>query len=187
MNRILGLLFAVVALAGCSATTGENPPHVTTPRTSVTSASVANPATVNIPKISAHSTLIPLGLDDQGALQVPDVHHPEQAGWYSHGVKPGQIGPAIIVGHVDGAGRAGVFYRLNELVAGDEINVGLVDGRTLAFKVSRVETVQKNDFPTSRVYGNVDQPALRLVTCGGQFDLTRRSYLSNVIVYADIR
>lgn len=187
MNRILGLLFAVVALAGCSATTSENPPHITTPRTSVTSASVANPATVDIPKISAHSTLIPLGLDDHGALQVPDVRRPEQAGWYSRGVKPGQIGPAVIVGHVDGAGRTGVFYRLKELAAGDEINVGLVDGRILTFKVISVETDLKSDFPTSRVYGDVDHPALRLVTCGGQFDLTHRSYLSNVIVYADIK
>lgn len=167
--------------------TGENPPRITTPGASVTSAPVANPAAVDIPKISAHSTLIPLGLDDHGALQVPDVHHPEQAGWYSRGVKPGQIGPAIIVGHVDGAGRTGVFYRLNELVTGDEINVDLVDGRILEFKVSSVETVPKGDFPTSRVYGDVDHPALRLVTCGGQFDLTHRSYLANVIVYADIK
>jgi hypothetical protein len=187
LNRILGLLFAVFVLAGCSATTGENPPHLTTPRTSVTSASVTNPATVDIPRISAHSTLIPLGLDDHGALQVPDVRYPEQAGWYSLGVKPGQIGPAIIVGHVDGAGRAGVFYRLKELATGDEINVSLADGRTLTFKVSLVEKVLKSDFPTSKVYGDVDHPALRLVTCGGQFDPIRHSYLSNVIVYADIK
>ncbi|MGH3813779.1 MAG: class F sortase [Pseudonocardiaceae bacterium] len=187
MNRILVLLFAVVALAGCSAITSEDSPHITTPQTSVTNAPVTNPATVDIPKISAHSTLIPLGLDDHGALQVPDVNHPEQAGWYSRGVKPGQIGPAVIVGHVDGAGRTGVFYRLKELAAGDEINVGLADGRILAFRVISVETIRKSEFPTSRVYGNVDRPALRLVTCGDQFDLTRRSYLSNVIVYADIK
>lgn len=187
MNRILGLLFVVTALAGCSATTGESLPRITAPQTSVTSAPATNPATVDIPKISAHSTLIPLGLDDRGALQVPDVRYPEQAGWYDRGVKPGQIGPAVIVGHVDGAGRAGVFHRLKELTIGDEISVGLADGRTLAFKVSSVEAVLKNDFPTSRVYGDVDHPALRLVTCGGQFDPTRHSYLSNVIVYADIK
>lgn len=146
-----------------------------------------NPATVSIPKISAHSTLIPLGLDNHGVLQVPDVRYPEQAGWYSRGVKPGQIGPAVVVGHVDGGGRMGVFYRLKELAIGDEINISLTDGRILTFEVSSVEAVPKNNFPTSRVYGDVDHPALRLVTCGGQFDPTRRSYLSNVIVYADIK
>ncbi|MGH3695407.1 MAG: class F sortase [Pseudonocardiaceae bacterium] len=185
MNRILGLLFVVAFLAGCSATTSEAPPLI--PEKSVTGPPAVDPAGVDIPKISARSTLIPLGLDDRGALQVPDVNRPEQAGWYSLGVKPGETGPAVIVGHVDGGGRAGIFYRLKELSIGDEINVGLVDGRMLKFEVSSVEKVLKNNFPTSRIYGDVDHPALRLVTCGGQFDRTRRSYLSNVIVYADIK
>ncbi|MGH3839800.1 MAG: membrane lipoprotein lipid attachment site-containing protein, partial [Pseudonocardiaceae bacterium] len=47
MNRILVLLFAVVALAGCSAITSEDSPHITTPQTSVTNAPVTNPATVD--------------------------------------------------------------------------------------------------------------------------------------------
>jgi sortase (surface protein transpeptidase) len=187
MNRILGILFAAALFAGCSAQAGEVPPAATTSQPSANGAAVAGPASVDIPKISAHSTLIPLGLDDRGAMQVPDVHRPEQAGWYSRGVTPGQLGPAVIVGHVDGAGRAGVFFRLKELSVGDEIDVGLSDGRTLKFEVNAVEKVLKNSFPTAKIYGNVDRPALRLVTCGGQFDQDRNSYLSNVIVYADIK
>lgn len=185
MKRILGLLFVFAFLAGCSVTTGEVPPRI--PETSVTDSPVVDPVGVDIPKISARSTLIPLGLDDRGALQVPDINKPEQAGWYSLGVKPGEIGPAVIVGHVDGGGRAGIFYRLKELSIGDEINVGLADGRTLKFEVNSVEKILKSNFPTARIYGDVDHPALRLVTCGGQFDRSRRSYLSNVIVYADIK
>ena len=187
MNRILGILLAAALFAGCSAPAGEVPPAATTSQPSANGVAVAGPASVDIPKISSHSTLIPLGLDDRGAMQVPDVHRPEQAGWYSRGVTPGQLGPAVIVGHVDGAGRAGVFSRLKELSVGDEINVALVDGRTLKFEVHAVEKVLKSNFPTVKVYGNVDHPALRLVTCGGQFDPTRNSYLSNVIVYADMR
>ncbi|MGH3769168.1 MAG: class F sortase [Pseudonocardiaceae bacterium] len=187
MKRILGLFFAAAVLVGCSVPGGEAPARTAPSQTPVNSAPVVNPASVDIPKIAAHSTLIPLGLDDHGALQVPDVHHPEQAGWYSRGVPPGQIGPAVIVGHVDGAGRTGVFYRLKELSVGDVINVGLVDGETLRFEVIGVERVLKSNFPTSRVYGDVGHPALRLVTCGGQLDRTRNSYLSNVIVYAEVR
>jgi sortase (surface protein transpeptidase) len=147
----------------------------------------AVPVSLDIPAIAAHSTLIPLGLDPQGALQVPPVQTPMQAGWFTGAPTPGEIGPAIVVGHVDGNRQAGVFYRLDDLRPGEAILVKRADNTTARFAVDRVERIPKAQFPTQRVYGNTAAPDLRLITCGGSFDAAAHSYRDNIIVYAVLR
>jgi hypothetical protein len=44
----------------------------------------------------------------------------------------------------------------------------------------------KNQFPARLVYGSRGYAALQLVTCGGAFDTSTRSYLSNVVVYTSL-
>ncbi len=125
-----------------------------------------------------------LGLKPDGTVQIPPVEHPEQAGWYENGATPGERGAAVILGHVDGAGRKGVFYDLGRLRAGNPMSVTRVDGTVARFVVDSVELVAKNRFPSRRVYGPLDHAGLRLVTCGGTFDQRTGHYTSNVIVYA---
>lgn len=178
MIRLLGLLLTFLVLAGCSLTSGSvAAPAVVAPVAVV-------PASVAIPKIGARSTLIPLGLAPDGTLEVPDVGRPSQAGWYTRGVQPGQVGPAVIVGHVDGGGHPGVFYRLHELAVGDTVQVGRVDGSTLTFRVYRVQEVRKSAFSTVEVYGNVPRPELRLITCGGTWVGGQYGYQDNWVIYA---
>lgn len=125
-----------------------------------------------------------LGLNADGTVQVPPVERPEQAGWYSRGVTPGERGAAVILGHVDGGGRRGVFYDLGRMRGGDTISVGRADGSVATFVVESVESVAKSSFPSQRVYGPLDHAGLRLVTCGGAFDQQTGHYTNNVIVYA---
>jgi sortase (surface protein transpeptidase) len=141
---------------------------------------------VDIPKIGAHSSLVPLGLNPDNTVQVPPVSTPMQAGWYSYGPTPGETGPAVILGHVDGMKQAGIFYRLRELASGDRVSVSRRDGSTARFVVTRVDRVSKDAFPTDAVYGNTAGPELRLITCGGDFDHTAHNYRDNVIVYAGL-
>src|SRR6266508_2204419 len=104
------------------------------------------------------------------------------------GAAPGQRGSAVILGHVDTRkdGPA-VFYQLERLRPGDTIRVRRRDGRTAAFQVDSVERFPRERFPTSRVYGPLDYPGLRLVTCGGLFDYQRHQYQDNVMVFASGR
>ena len=88
--------------------------------------------------------------------------------------------------HVDWNYEKGVFYDLRELRPGDEVTVDRQDGVRAAFRVSRVAQYSKDKFPTDEVYGNVERPELRLITCGGDFDQDARSYRDNVVVYADL-
>src|SRR5674476_821993 len=62
------------------------------------------------------SGLMDLGLRADGSLEVPPSGFP--AGWYTGGPTPGELGPAIIAGHIDWNGP-GVFFRLRDLKPGD--------------------------------------------------------------------
>ncbi|HVX47646.1 MAG TPA: class F sortase [Mycobacteriales bacterium] len=145
------------------------------------------PTTVDIPSIGARSSLVQLGVNADKSVQVPPVSEPLQAGWYKYGPTPGEIGPAVILGHIDGNHQEGIFWRLHEVKVGDVVHVKRQDGRTLTFTVRKVDQVSKKAFPTSAVYGNTPDAQLRLITCGGAFDASTRNYLDNIIVYATLR
>jgi hypothetical protein len=141
------------------------------------------PVRVQVPSIGVDSGLLDLQLQDDGALEVP----PDgvSAGWYTGSPTPGELGPAVIAGHVDWDGQPGVFYRLRDLHPGDEISVLREDRTVAVFRVSRVEQFPKDEFPTDTVYGDIDHAGLRLITCGGSFDSGERSYDDNIVVFAE--
>ena len=109
---------------------------------------------------------------------------PERAGWFKGGPRPGQPGPAVIIGHVDWDHGPAVFFRLREMKPGEAVYVDRADGSTQEFTVTAVRQVAKSDFPTDDVYAPDLQSSLRLITCGGQFDYRAHNYLDNVIVFA---
>jgi sortase (surface protein transpeptidase) len=146
--------------------------------------SSATPVRVEIPAIGVSSGLEDLGRGAAGELDPPKDW--DSAGWFADGIVPGQVGPAVIAGHVDSPTSAAVFFRLDELVAGDEIHVGMSDGSTRTFTVERSERAAKSAFPTSDVYGSAPTPQLRLITCDGTFDTATGHYTDNLIVFADL-
>jgi len=142
----------------------------------------AAPVRVRIPSIDVDSPLASLGVDGAGALIPPaDV---ATAGWFAGGPVPGEVGPSVIAAHVDSYQGPAVFFRLRELAAGDAILVDRADGTTARFTVSRTDRFPKDAFPSDDVYGPTPRAELRLITCGGEFDRSRRSYVDNVVVYA---
>lgn len=183
-------LVTLALLTGCAASPDPvlptGPAPVTTPSTPDVGMPASEPTEVRIPKIGVRSSLIPLGLNPDETVEVPPVEQPLQAGWYRLARTPGEAGPAVLLGHVDGNRQPGVFFRLKELTAGDDVEVSRKDGTTARFRVTRTEQVAKDSFPTEAVYGDTVTPELRLVTCGGSFDASARSYRDNVIVYAQL-
>jgi LPXTG-site transpeptidase (sortase) family protein len=145
-------------------------------------AQVAEPVSLVIPSIGVTSGLVHLGLTSDGALQVPPTT--TVAGWYTGSPRPGSIGSAVIAGHIDSVSGPGVFFRLSQLRRGARVYVRRADGTLAVFEVTQVRMYAKDEFPTAAVYGAVPDPELRLITCGGTFDYSTRSYLSNTVVYA---
>ncbi|MET8455033.1 class F sortase [Streptomyces parvulus] len=191
-GRALAAVALAVLLAGCGGGPGEETAPKDRPATTAPSAPAAEPARplersvpvgLRIPAIGVDTPVLRLGLAADGTVEVPPVTDDDRAGWYRHSPTPGQVGPSVLLGHVTvGTHGDGVFRHLARLHRGDRIETRLENGTAAGFTVTAVRTVRKAEFPTDDVYGNVDRPELRLVTCGGP--LTGGEYRDNVIVFA---
>ncbi|MGQ1838176.1 class F sortase [Kocuria turfanensis] len=147
---------------------------------------VSNPVSVRIPAAGTDSELLHLGLRDNGSLEVPPGDPGAPAAWYTGSPAPGEVGPAVLLGHVNATdGGPGVFAGLRGLVPGDRIEVVREDGSTAVFAVERGEQYAKDAFPTLSVYGNTDGPELRLITCDG-YDPATGEFDDNYVVYAQL-
>ncbi|MBY6538458.1 class F sortase [Rhodococcus sp. BP-349] len=189
------VLLALALVSGCSTVAGTPPPAATAQAdvgavdegaTGVSDAEAVSspPIRIDVPAIEVSSDLMGLGLQQDGTMEVPPGAFP--AGWYTGSPTPGAMGPSVIAGHVDWNGAPGVFSRLGDLTSDDDVIVTLQDGTTSRFRVTQVEQYPKAEFPTTTVYGDIDHPGLRLITCGGLFDSGAASYDDNIVVYADL-
>ena len=201
---VVGVVLLVVGLLGqqsppapnptaAADTSASAPPTTPSPTTAAVPASmpppvpVAEPVSVSIPAIDVRSDLLRLGLNADHTLEVPPLAADSKAGWYTGSPRPGQAGPAVILGHVDSAEYGpGVFFDLGALQPGNRVEVARADGTVAAFSVDRVVSYPKSDFATLDVYGNTPGPELRLITCGGEFDAAQRSYEDNIVVFASL-
>lgn len=145
---------------------------------------VASPVSLTIPIIGVSTKMITLGLAGGGTIQVPPLTEAGVAGWYTGSPRPGAIGSAIILGHIDTQSGAAVFYRLHQLVKGNDIYIKRADGTTAEFRVTAKQSYPKDHFPTEDVYGPVPDAEVRLITCGGTFDYATGHYLNNIVIYA---
>lgn len=144
---------------------------------------VSTPVSVAIPKIGVTDDIVPVGLEPDGELKVPDVH---EVGYYTGLPKPGEngTGPALLAGHVNYKGVQGSFARIGQLAAGDMVTVTDRDGTVYPFQVYDVVEFPKAQYP-SRILGllaNTATPEIRLVTCSGT--VVNHNYLSNTVVSA---
>ena len=145
------------------------------------------PTALSIPAIGVRSKVGVLGLNPDQTVEVPPLSKDSYAGWYKYSPSPGQLGPSILLGHIDSAQYGpGVFFRLGALRPKDTVSVSRADGTVAVFRVERVVRYPKAHFPTAEVYGNTDRAALRLITCGGRFDPSVRSYEDNIVAYASL-
>ncbi len=141
------------------------------------------PVRLRIPSVSVDAPFVaPLGLETNGEVAVPDSD--TEVGWYKHSPTPGEVGPAVILGHVDSKTGPAVFFYLGQLDEGDDIFVDRVDGTTAHFKVESLERPKQSEFPTERVYGNINYAGLRLITCSGIYLKGTQRYTNNLVVYA---
>jgi sortase (surface protein transpeptidase) len=141
------------------------------------------PGRVNIPAIGVDAAVTDLSLAE------PEPEVPEDfddVGWYVQTRKPGEIGPAVLAGHVDSRSGPAVFVDLDELQAGDEIIVSDGADEQRRFVVDELAQYPKDALP-DEVFGfGEPTPQLRLITCGGNFDRASGHYRDNVVVYASL-
>ena len=140
------------------------------------------PVRISIPAIDVDAAVTDLGIAGNGSIEVPE--DPAEAGWLDTTPVPGRRGPAVVAGHVDSTTGPAVFYRLATLSVGDVVHLTRRDGSAVTFTVDGVRRYPQSAFPTREVYGPVPAPALRLITCGGDYVKADGGYQDNVVVYA---
>ena len=141
------------------------------------------PVRIQIPAIEVDAAVVALGLNQDGTLEVPTDF--DVTGWYTGRSVPGDIGPSVVVGHVDSHTGPAVFFELSQLEVGDLIQIERSDQLVARFQILELTLVDKDEFPTQQVYGDTSEPTLRLITCGGDFDRSAGSYEGNLIVFAE--
>ncbi|MCX6523689.1 MAG: class F sortase [Actinobacteria bacterium] len=145
-------------------------------------AEVGVPIRIAIPELGVDSEVVPVGLEDDGSMGLPGA---SEAGWYQYGQRPGQPqGSAVIAAHVDYNKKPGVFIKLNSLPIGAEVLVTDDAGAVHRFIVTERFQVEKGELPAAELFRTTGDPVLTLVTCGGSFSKSRRSYADNIVIRA---
>lgn len=150
---------------------------------------------LTIPALGINTGLvIKVGMQADGSMETPPLSRVQELGWFcpnAHTANPGcgaplpgEPGPATLVAHVDGKGKLGLFARLSQLKAGDEVTVRRSDHKVAIFTVTELAMDDKSSFPGQQIFGDTQDPELRLITCGGPFDPAAHSYTQNVVVSA---
>jgi hypothetical protein len=206
-RRLLGavsLLLVMGALgASCGspvATSGHSVGSVTTPRPDAQPspsaspnsalaqaqaivAPAAAPARLLVPAIKVDAEVEPVGMDAQGRMGTPS--RAERIAWYRLGSKPGEVGDAVLAGHLDWTNGPAVFWYLGRMRKGDEITVVRADGSQARFVTDATSTVPY-DSPTDAMFTRDGPPSLTLITCAGAWDRQRGTYLQRLVVHATL-
>jgi sortase (surface protein transpeptidase) len=139
-----------------------------------------------IPKINLVAPIIESGKTEDGSMFVPPDN--KTVGLWQYGVKPGEVGSAVVAGHFKiNTGKPGVFYDLQNVDIGDEIDITYSDGRALKFEVQNKETYKVEDFPLSDFFGLNDAKRLNLITCAGKYDRIKKDYTHRLAIFAVLK
>jgi hypothetical protein len=138
------------------------------------------PTALTINDLDISQPLQPVGLQDDGWMEIPDV---TEIGWYRHGAAPGNPGSTVLVAHVWWGDTPGPFHRLGALEPGALIEVGGEDGAVHRYVVVERTMYDKDSLP-DRLWLKSGPETLALITCGGDFNRSTRRYEQNIVVYA---
>jgi LPXTG-site transpeptidase (sortase) family protein len=141
------------------------------------------PQRLLVPAIGVNAPVESLGLDAKGRMATPS--RPENVGWYSPGVTPGDVGNAVIDGHLDWTSGPAVFWKLGRVRQGDELTIVRADGSQARFAV-QATSVMPYDGPTDALFTRSGPPSLTLITCYGAWDRQRGTYQQRLVVRASL-
>lgn len=160
-------------------------PTETQPISVVKASTTPNPNFLSIPSLNINAPFEFLGLNANQTIEVPK--NDMSVGWFVYGAKPGEIGAAVIVGHLDSIKGNAIFANLNKIKTGDEIKISREDGSEVIYVTDSVSKFSQNNFPTHKVYDSTPYPSLRLITCAGTYNKQAGHYSDNLVVFGRIK
>lgn len=184
MRLALSLAAAVMIAvgAGALARAEDDPPVPLAPTDEEFVPYGIAPIRLVIPRIGVAADVVPVGLDEDGAMSAPQ--NPDEVAWYALGPGMGLMGNVVLAAHVDWAGRQRVFGSLSRLGPGDEVIVWDEIGQQYVFQVEWSRWVDAGGAPVEDIFAQETRPELTMITCGGAFDQGSRQYVDRLIVRA---
>jgi len=142
------------------------------------------PVRIKIPSINVDAAIEKVGLKTDGSMGVPK--DPMNTGWYELGPRPGEVGSAVLDGHVDWwYGAPAVFPNLHEVKPGYIIIVEDDTGKIIPFVIREIRTYSIYDNANNVFVSNDGQAHLNLITCAGAWDYGSNQYSNRLVVFAD--
>jgi len=125
-----------------------------------------------------------VGITADGTMDVPRQQPWDGVGWYTYGTYPGEIGSAVMDGHLDRpGGRPAVFWRLRNLHTGDAVLLVDDEGKTLRFRVTDIEIYTPQNAPRRTIFGKRSGSFLNLITCVGTWIPSLQQTTQRLVVY----
>lgn len=147
---------------------------------------IPQPHYFNIPKINVSAPIIPVGVDENGKMQLPE--NINEVGWYEPGFKPGEQGNAVIGGHLDSTtGEGAIFYHLHELEPGDKLITTDEFGNQYTFIVTAKEAYEYDKVPLEEVFGKNSKKRLNLISCTGLWIAGEHNYSHRMVIYSELQ
>lgn len=159
---------------------------VSSPSPSPSPSPALTPVTIIIPKLNIQTAIEQVGLTETNNMDTPK--NADNVGWYQYGSKPGEEGNAVIAGHYDTpTGKPAVFYTLKKLEEGDEVEVISENGVHSIFVVVEKSSIPYDVFPSEQVFVTRPGRNLNLITCGGVWDIAKKTYTNRIVVYTTLK
>lgn len=127
------------------------------------------PAELVIEKIGVRAPVEVKGVDANNVMEAPD--RGTDAAWYRFTARPGSGSNAVFAGHRDFGqpGQPAIFWRLNELTAGDVIEVRSAEGTELRYRVTQTWDYSLGDIPMAKVLATERVDEVTLITASGAY------------------
>jgi len=150
-----------------------------------TAANSIVPASVEIPAIGVNAAIEPVDILENGQMGVPkEVNN---VGWFEPGIKPGNVGNAVLAGHVDSKTGPAIFFDLKKLEKGHQVIVKDAEGKQLTFVVQSKKSYKRDSAPINEVFGSSNEKKLNLITCTGRFNQSEGTHEERLVVYTELK
>lgn len=143
------------------------------------------PSRLLIPSLKIDANVQYVQVNDKGNMGTPKGF--TDVAWYKPGVIPGQIGSAVMAGHVDNAiALDGVFKHLGDMKAGDDVYVQDKSGKKIHFVVNEVKLYPYQEVPAALIFGQRDISRLNLISCAGIWLKDLKTYDERLVVFTSL-
>lgn len=142
------------------------------------------PRYLKIPKMQVNARVLAMDAGQNGLPSIPQNIY--DAGWLTSSAKPGTHGVTLLNGQVVGTTKSGVFDVLDSLAVGDAVQIERGDGKTITYKVAKIDTYDQTQITPDVALAPADsrKSGLNLVAANGRFNVKTNTFEKRVIVRA---